>query len=200
MTNQGNFAPSPVTLEGKTVRLEPLSLRHASGLLAIGAEESIWQYLSTPAPTSMDKAHDWIEERLANQAAGERLPVAVISLADGHFAGSTGYSSISVQHRTLEIASWYGLNYQRTGINTECKYLLLKHAFEDLGALRVGLNVDMENTRSRRAVERIGGVQEGLLRKHRIRRDGTRRDTVIFGFINDDWPQVKVKLEELMNR
>jgi len=200
MTNQGNFDPRPVTLEGKTVRLEPLSLKHAAGLLAIGAEESIWQYLSTPAPTSMDKAHDWIEERLANQAAGERLPVAVISLADGHFAGSTGYSSISRQHRTLEIASWYGLNYQRTGINTECKYLLLKYAFEDLGALRVGLNVDMENVRSRRAVERIGGVQEGILRKHRIRRDGTRRDTVIFGFINDDWPQVKVKLEELMNR
>ena len=200
MTNQGNFAPSPVILEGKTVRLEPLSLKHAAGLLAIGAEESIWQYLSTPAPTSMDKVHEWIEERLANQAAGERLPVAVISLADGHFAGSTGYSSISRQHRTLEIASWYGLNYQRTGINTECKYLLLKYAFEDLGALRVSLNVDMENARSRRAVERIGGVQEGLLRKHRIRRDGTRRDTVIFGFINDDWPQVKVKLEELMNR
>ena len=78
--------------------------------------------------------------------------------------------------------------------------MLLKHACEDLGALRVGLNVDMENARSRRAVERIGGVQEGFLRKHRIRRDGTRRDTVIFGFINDDWPQVKVKLEELMNR
>ena len=145
MTNQGNFDPRPVTLEGKTVRLEPLSLKHAAGLLAIGAEESIWQYLSAPAPTSMDKAHEWIEERLANQAAGERLPVAVISLADGHFAGSTGYSSISRQHRTLEIASWYGLNYQRTGINTECKYLLLKYAFEDLGALRVGLNVDMEN-------------------------------------------------------
>ena len=200
MTNQSNFDPRPVTLEGKTVRLEPLGLKHAAGLLAIGAEESIWQYLSAPAPTSMDKAHEWIEERLANQAAGERLPVAVMSLADGHFAGSTGYASISRQHRTLDIASWYGLNYQRTGINTECKYLLLKYAFEDLGALRVGLNVDMENVRSRRAMERIGGVQEGVLRKHRIRRDGTRRDTVIFGFINDDWPQVKVKLEELMNR
>ena len=200
MTNQSNFDPRPVTLEGKTVRLEPLGLKHAAGLLAIGAEESIWQYLSAPAPTSMDKAHEWIEERLANQAAGERLPVAVMSLADGHFAGSTGYASISRQHRTLDIASWYGLNYQRTGINTECKYLLLKYAFEDLGALRVGLNVDMENVRSCRAMERIGGGQEGVLRKHRIRRDGTRRDTVIFGFINDDWPQVKVKLEELMNR
>ena len=200
MTNQGNFDPRPVILDGKTVRLEPLSLNHAAGVLAVGAEESIWQYLSTAAPTSMNKAEEWIEERLTNQAAGDRLPVAVISLTDGHFAGSTGYASISRQHRTLEIASWYGLNYQRTGINTECKYLLLKHAFEDLGALRVGLNVDMENVRSRRAVERIGGVQEGILRKHRIRRDGTRRDTVIFGFINDDWPQVRVKLEELMAR
>ncbi len=124
----------------------------------------------------------------------------MISRSDGNFAGSTGYAAINRQHRTLEIASWYGLDYQRTGVNTECKYLLLKYAFEELGALRVGLNVDVNNTRSRRAVERIGAVQEGILRKQRIRRDGTHRDTVIFGFINDDWPQVKEHLEGLMNR
>ncbi len=200
MASQASFDPRPVTLEGKTVRLEPLTLDHSPGLLAIGAEESIWQFSLAHPPTNLDQASKWIQGRLADQEAEQRIPFAVICLADGRFAGSTGYAAINRQYRTLEIASWYGLDYQRTGVNTECKYLLLKHAFEDLGTLRVGLNVDTKNMRSRQAVERIGGVQEGILRKHRIRRDGTRRDTVIFGFIDDDWPQVKVKLEGLMKR
>ncbi len=200
MSTQASFDPKPVTLEGKTVRLEPLRWEHAAGLLSVGAEESIWQFSATPPPTDLAKASDWIEGRLADQAAGQRVPFAVICLADGRFAGSTGYGFINRQYRTMEIASWYGLDYQRTGVNTECKYLLLKYAFEELGALRVALNVDVENIRSRRAVERIGAVQEGILRKHRIRRDGTRRDTVVFGLIDDDWPRVKAKLEGLMNR
>jgi RimJ/RimL family protein N-acetyltransferase len=200
MAAQTSFDPQPITLEGKIVRLEPLTLEHAFGVLAAGADESIWQFLASPAPTSTELAQEWIRGRLADQAAGQRLPFAVICLADGNFAGSTGFSTINRQHRTLEIASWYGLAYQRTGVNSECKYLLLRHAFEDLGALRVGLTVDMDNARSRHAVERIGAVQEGILRKHRIRRDGTRRDTVVYSFINDDWPQVKDHLERLMYR
>jgi RimJ/RimL family protein N-acetyltransferase len=197
---QAGFDPQPVTLEGKTVRLEPLTLEHTAAVLAAGGDDSIWQFLSYPAPTSLDEAQKWIEGRLADQSAGLRLPLAVICLADGKFAGSTGYASIRRQHHTLEIASWYGVAYQRTGVNTECKYLLLRHAFEKLGALRVGLNVDAENTRSRRAVERIGAVQEGILRKDRVRRDGTRRDTVVYAFIDDDWPRAKLHLEGLMER
>ncbi|MDA1218354.1 MAG: GNAT family protein, partial [Chloroflexi bacterium] len=194
MATQTIFDPKPVTLEGKIVRLEPLTLEHAAGVLAAGAVESIWQFFAFPAPTNLEQAQKWIEGRLADQAAGQRVPLAVICLADGKFAGSTGYAAISRPNRTLDLASWYGVDYQRTGVNTECKYLLLRHAFEELGAFRVGLNVDTENTRSRRAVERIGGTQEGILRKHRIRRDGTRRDSVVFSFINDDWPSAKVKL------
>jgi RimJ/RimL family protein N-acetyltransferase len=200
MATQPNFDPQPVTLEGKIVRLEPLTLEHTAGVLAAGGDNSIWRFLSNPEPTSMEQAQDWIEGRLAEQSAGLRLPFAVICLADGKFAGSTGYRSISRQHRTLELASWYGVAYQRTGVNTECKYLLLKYAFEELGALRVSLNVDAENIRSRRAVERIGAVQEGILRKHLIRRDGTRRDTVVYAFIDDDWPRAKLHLEGLMDR
>ncbi len=200
MSAQASFDPRPVTLEGKIVRLEPLTMDHGGRMLAVAAEESIWNFFAVPAPTDLDQARKWIQVRLADQDAELRIPFAVICLADGKFAGSTGYGAINRQYRTMEIASWYGVDYQRTGVNTECKYLLLKHAFEELGALRVGLAVDAENLRSRRAVERIGGVQEGILRKHRIRRDGTRRDTVIFGIIDDDWPQVKVKLEGLMNR
>ena len=200
MASQASFDPRPVTLEGKTVRLEPLTLDHGTGLLAVGAEDSIWQFSLAYPPTNLDQAQEWIRNRLADQEAGRRLAFAVICLADGKFAGSSGYGAISQQHCTLEIGTWYGVDYQRTGVNTECKYLLLKHAFEELRARRVGLNVDVENLRSRRAVERIGGVQEGIVRKQRIRRDGTRRDTVVFGIIDDDWPQVKLKIEGLMNR
>ena len=200
MASQASFEPRSVTLEGKTVRLEPLSLDHSAGMLAAGADESIWQLSLSRVPTNLDQAKEWIQGRLADQEAERRVPFAVICLADAKFAGSTGYGAINRQYRTMEIGTWYGVDYQRTGVNTECKYLLLKHAFEDLGALRVGLNVDLENLRSRRAVERIGAVQEGIVRKQRIRRDGTRRDTVVFGIIDDDWPQVKVKLEGLMNR
>ena len=200
MASQASFDPRPVTLEGKIVRLEPLTLDHGAGLLAAGADESIWQFSLAHTPTTLDQAQEWIGNRLADQDAERRIPFAVICLADGRFAGSTGYGAISRQFRTMEIGTWYGVDYQRTGVNTECKYLLLKHAFEELGALRVGLNVDLENLRSRRAVERIGALQEGIVRKQRIRRDGTRRDTVIFGIIDDDWPQVKLKLEGLMNR
>ena len=200
MASRASFDPRPVTLTGKVVRLEPLSLDHSAGMLAAGANESIWQLSAAPAPTNLDQAQEWIRNRLADQEAERRVPFAVICLADGKFAGSTGYGAINRPYRTMEIGTWYGVDYQRTGVNTECKYLLLKHAFEELGALRVGLNVDIENLRSRRAVERIGGVQEGIVRKQRIRRDGTRRDTVVFGIIDDDWPQVKLHLEGLMNR
>ena len=200
MATQFQFDPKPVTLLGNIVRLEPLTLDHAAGVLEAGSDESIWTFLSTTAPTNLEDGQEWIEGRLAEQAAGGRLPFAVICLADGKFAGSTGYSSINRQHHTLNIASWYGVDYQRTGVNTECKYLLLRHAFEDLGARRVGLTVDVANTRSRRAVERIGGVQEGIVRKDRIRRDGTRRDTVVFGFIDEDWQLAKARLEGMMQR
>ncbi|HEU0022672.1 MAG TPA: GNAT family protein [Dehalococcoidia bacterium] len=200
MAPQTIFNPQPVTLQGKIVRLEPLTLDHAAGVLAAGAAESIWQFFAVSAPTNLEQAREWIAGRLGGQAAGQRLPFAVICLADGKFAGSTGYAAISRPNRTLDLASWYGVEYQRTGVNTECKYLLLRHAFEELGALRVGLNVDLENTRSRRAVERIGGTQEGILRKHRIRRDGTRRDSVVFSFIDDEWPSVKANLARLMDR
>jgi RimJ/RimL family protein N-acetyltransferase len=200
MAIQTIFNPQPAVLQGKIVRLEPLRPEHAAGVLAAGASESIWQFFAVPAPANLEQAEEWIAGRLKDQTAGQRLPFAVICLSDGKFAGSTGFAAISRPNRTLDLASWYGVEYQRTGVNTECKYLLLRHAFEELGALRVGLNVDTENTRSRRAVERIGATQEGILRKHRVRRDGTRRDSVIYSFIDDEWPAVKVALERMMDR
>ena len=194
------FDPKPMTLQGNLVRLEPLTINHAAGLLDIAQDESIWQFFLMDAPKELSEAEHWIKGRLSDQESGIRLPFAVISLANGKFAGSTGYAEINRGNRTIAIASWYGIEYQRTGVNTECKYMLLKYAFEELGAFRVSLNVDVKNMRSRRAVERIGGVQEGLLRKQRIRKDGTHRDTVIYGFTDDDWPRIKERLEVFMKR
>lgn len=200
MTTPAGFDPQPLTLQGKVVRLDPLTPEHAPAMLEAANDESIWQFFAVPAPTTVEEAGSWIEGRLSDAAAGIRVPFAVTCLADGKFAGSTGYASINRANRTLDIASWYGLNYQRTGVNTECKYLLLKHAFEELGAIRVGLTVDVTNTRSRRAVERIGATQEGILRNQRIRRDGTFRDTVVFSIIESEWPRCRENLEELMAR
>ena len=200
MTTPAGFDPQPLTLQGKVVRLDPLTQEHAPAMLDAANDESIWQFFAVPAPTTVEEAGHWIEGRLSDAAAGIRVPFAVTCLADGKFAGSTGYASINRANRTLDIASWYGLNYQRTGVNTECKYLLLKHAFEELRAIRVGLTVDVTNTRSRRAVERIGATQEGILRNQRIRRDGTYRDTVVFSIIESEWPRCKENLEGLMAR
>ena len=120
MASRASFDPRPVTLTGKVVRLEPLSLDHSAGMLAAGADESIWQLSAAPAPTNLDQAQEWIRNRLADQEAERRVPFAVICLADGKFAGSTGYGAINRPYRTMEIGTWYGVDYQRTG---ECKYL-----------------------------------------------------------------------------
>ena len=131
------FDPKPMMLQGNLVRLEPLTLDHAPGLLNIAQDESIWQFFAMDAPKRLDEAEQWIKGRLSDQEAGQRLPFAVISLANGEFAGSTGYSEINKTNRTIAIASWYGVKYQRTGVNTECKYMLLKYAFEEfLGDLQ----------------------------------------------------------------
>ena len=119
MPSPAHFDPQPVTLQGDIVRLEPLRLDHAPGLLSEGADESIWRYLGTAGPSNLAEAKQWIEGRLADQAAGTRLPVAVICLADEKFAGATGYAAINRPYRTTEIGSWYGVDYQRTGVNTE---------------------------------------------------------------------------------
>ena len=129
------------------------------------------------------------------------MQFAVVLPESGKAIGSTGYLDIDRANRTLEVGmTWYGVDYQRTFVNTECKYLLLKHAFDDLGARRVCIKTDVNNTRSRRAIERIGGVQEGILRNHRINRDGSNRDSVYYGIIDEEWPRVRENLERMMDR
>jgi len=190
--------PRPVTLEGRHVRLEPLTLAHAPALLAALAEdESIWQWMSIEPPLSLEAMEQYIQGALAAQATGTEVAFVQIALADGRAYGSTRYLNISRKDRGLEIGwTWIGKRWQRTAVNTEAKFLLLRHAFESLGAARVQLKTDARNLQSQAAIERIGGVREGVLRKYQTTRGGYLRDTVMFSILADEWPAVKERLVE----
>ena len=195
------FDPQPVTLQGRYVRVEPLSMAHAPDLHTVAGEESIWRYLPTPTPTRLDGVRAWIEAAIdASRELGD-IPFATIYLLEDRAVGSTRFLEISREDRSLEIGwTWVGVDYQRTAVNTECKYLLLKHAFEDLDAVRVQFKTDSRNESSQRAIERIGGVREGVLRKHRQLWNGVGRDSVYYSIIDDEWPDVRQQLEEFLER
>jgi RimJ/RimL family protein N-acetyltransferase len=192
---------APVTLAGRTVRLEPLSEAHVPGLAAVGIEEDIWQYMPYGPMLGEPDIRSWVTTILRTAAAGTDVPFAVIHLASGRVAGATRYMDIRPAHRGLEIGgTWYGADFRRTQVNTECKYLLLQHAFESLGCIRVQLKTDMRNERSQRAIERIGAVKEGILRSHMILPDGTFRDSVYYSILDSEWPRLKQHLELLLAR
>lgn len=187
-----------VVLTGKHVRLEPLSEAHAGGLAEIGLDPSIWRYIAYEAITSAEKMREWVLHQV-EKSPGAELPFAVIHLASGKVAGSTRYMDIRPPHRGLEIGgTWYGTAFQRTVVNTEAKYLLLRHAFETLGCIRVQLKTDLRNERSQKAIERIGATREGVLRNHIIMPDGYYRDSVFFSIVEREWPAVKAHLEGLL--
>ena len=141
----------------------------------------------------------WVQEILSRQARGTDLVFVVIHLETGRAVGSTRYMDIQPQHRGLEIGgTWYAREHQRTGVNTECKYLLLRHAFEVLGCIRVQLKTDSRNEPSQRAIERIGAAREGVLRNHMIMPDGHFRHSVYYSIVDSEWPQVKARLEQIM--
>ncbi|GHO64527.1 N-acetyltransferase [Ktedonobacter sp. SOSP1-52] len=190
-----------ITLEGKVARLEPLQLKHATDLYAAGQEARIWRYMSTNPGVSLAAMAQWIETAQQAQVAGHELPFAIVSRETDKAVGSTRYLNIIPKDRGLEIGwTWLTPGVQRTGINTECKYLLLRHAFETLGAIRVQLKTDSRNEQSQRAIERIGGVKEGILRNHVIMPDGYLRHSVYYSVIDSEWPSVKTRLEQMMQR
>jgi RimJ/RimL family protein N-acetyltransferase len=192
---------TPVTLEGRHVRLEPLTEAHVPALAIAGNDARIWQFMVYGQILSEEDMRNWVCNLLRLQTAGTDLPFAVIHLASGRVAGATRYMEIRPAHRGLEIGgTWYGLEFQHTAVNTECKYLLLRYAFETLGTIRVQFKADMRNERSRHAIERIGAKQEGILRNHYILPDGVRRDSVFYSVIECEWPGVKQRLEEKLHR
>ena len=201
MNSSPNFNPVPVSLEGKHVRLEPLDISHAAELFEAGNDEAIWRYKLVAQPTSLSDVITWIEHVQESMANGGEIAFAIIHKADKRAIGSTRYLDIQRAHKTIEIGwTWIGTNYQRSAVNCECKLLLLSHAFENLGAVRVQLRTDMRNEKSKRAIERIGGIKEGVHRKSHTTHTGFVRDSIYYSIIDDEWPSVKKRLEGFLER
>jgi RimJ/RimL family protein N-acetyltransferase len=189
-----------ITLEGTHVRLEPLSLAHQEGLTEVGLDETIWRWSPVPMQTG-EEMRAYIEEALSWQARRTALPFATIEKSGGRIIGSTRYANIDELHRRLEIGwTWIAPTWQRTAVNTEAKYLMLRHAFENLGCIRVELKTDSLNERSRNAILRLGAKEEGTFRNHMITSTGRRRHSVFFSIIDSEWPGVKANLEEKLAR
>lgn len=190
----------PVTLEGRWVRLEPLSKEHLPGLVAVGLDPTLWRWtLSVIAtPTDMRRL---VDAALAERAAGSAMPFVIVERASGKPVGSTRYLSIEANHRRLEIGyTWVAPGWQRTPVNSEAKLLLLAHAFDQLGAIRVEFKTDSLNVQSRRALLGIGAIEEGTLRNHMISQGGRRRHSVYFSVIEEEWPRVRDHLQARLAR
>ena len=191
----------PVTLTGKYVRIEPMTEAHVPALAEIGVGQTFWGFMVYGNIDSIEDMRNWVQEILSRAEKGTDLPFVAIHLASQRVAGATRYLNIMPADRGLEIGgTWYGPEFQRTAVNTECKYLLLRHAFESLGCIRVQLKTDLRNERSQRAIERIGAVKEGVLRNHMILPDGRYRHSVFYSIMDSEWPDIKTRLEEMLNR
>jgi RimJ/RimL family protein N-acetyltransferase len=189
----------PVVLEGRTIRLEPLSWEHFEPLCEAGSDPDIWRWTTSVAMTP-DLMRAYIDTALRWQTEGHALPFATIEKSSGRAVGSTRFGNIDKAHHRVEIGwTWIHPAWQRTAVNTEAKYLMLRHAFETLGCIRVELKTDVLNERSRAAILRLGAKQEGILRKHMII-NGRVRDSVYFSILDDEWPAVRAGLEEKLAR
>ncbi len=190
----------PVTLEGRLVRLEPLSLGHLPGLIEAGRDPVTWRWMPAPGDTDA-RMRRIVEEALAARERGDELPFATLDAASGRVVGSTRYLSIVAPHRRLEIGwTWLGPAARGTAVNSEAKLLMLEHAFERLGARRVEFKTDALNERSRAALLAIGATFEGILRRHMQMRDGRERDSAYFSVVADEWPPVRSALEARIER
>jgi RimJ/RimL family protein N-acetyltransferase len=190
---EGHLAP---TLEGKLVRLEPLSEAHEAELREAASDAEVWRWMSFNASASPEHFHRWLRDALANREGGSEAPFAVIERASGVAIGSTRYLALRPEHRGLEIGwSWLAPSAWRSGANVETKLLLLGHAFGALDAIRVEFKTDQLNERSRRALLGIGAQFEGIFRSHMIVRGGVIRDSAYYSVIAREWPRVRGELE-----
>jgi len=187
-----------ITLTGTVVSLEPLSIEHAGALLEAARSDQIWRH-TLDRPQTIQVMEDYIARALSDRDNQDAIPFAVRHIETGRFIGCTRYVNIAPARRGLEIGySWYAPEFWRTAVNTECKLLLLKHAFETMHCIRVELVVNAHNTRSRTAILRLGAIEEGTLRSRMMRRDGERIDAVFFSILEAEWPAVKATLEGAM--
>ena len=184
----------PVTLSGRYVRLEPMTIDHAEPLAKVGLHPELWRLQPAPVETVEDM-RAYVREALDLQRRGAAVPFVIVEQAGGEIIGTTRYMDIAPAHRRLEIgATWLTPSRQRTGANTEAKLLLLTHAFETLGAIRVVFKTEVANGPSRRAILRLGAVEEGTFRQHLVATSGRRRDMVYFAILEGEWPAVRERL------
>jgi RimJ/RimL family protein N-acetyltransferase len=190
----------PVTLEGRLVRLEPLSLDHVAGLAEVAFDPAIWQW-TLARPTSVDDLRDWVEAALAARAAGTELPFATIDRATGRPIGSSRFMNIVLEHRRVEIGwTWVAPAWQRTGVNREAKLLMLGRAFDTVGCRRVEFKTDSLNKPSRTALLGIGAQFEGIFRNHMVMPEGRMRHSAYYSVIDEEWPAVRAGLERSLAR
>lgn len=191
--------PEPVTLSAGGVRLVPMAREHAPGLAAAARDGELWSLRVTSVPAPGEEA-GYVETALKGQADGHMLPFVVMD-EGGQVIGTTRYHDIVPAVERLEIGyTWYGKSWQRTHVNTTCKLLLMRHAFETLGARLVGWRTDNYNFASQKAIERLGARKDGVLRHHALRRDGTVRDTVMYSLAAGEWPEVQAHLKYQLAR
>jgi N-acetyltransferase len=186
---------SPVVLEGRWVRLEPLTLAHVPELARVAFDDGIWKWTVEQVESVAD-LETYVQRALGQQNDGVALPFATVERDSGRAIGSTRFAQFEREHSRIEIGwTWIGREWQRTAINTEAKLLMLTHAFDTLGMRRVELKTDVLNERSRRAIARLGAVEEGVLRQHVVTRSGRVRDTVYYSILASEWPTVRGGLE-----
>jgi len=191
------FHPVAATLHGRHVRLEPLGAQHAEGLLHAGTYPQLWAVTVQPPLDSPEAVQRYLADAIRQHDSGQEIPFAILEQASGLLIGSTRWMDIARAHHRVEIGStWLTPRVQGTLMNTEAKYLQLVHLFEVLGAVRVQFKTDLRNTQSQRALEKLGAIREGVLRRHMVVRDGYVRDSVYYGITDLDWPGVKRRLEE----
>jgi len=196
----GRLWVEPVTLQGSIVRLEPLTLDHLPGLTSVGLEGDLWRWTLSVNQTPGDM-RSYVEAALASATADTEVPFATIEQSSGRVIGSTRFLSIDAHHRRLEIGyTWIAPAWQRTAANTEAKLLMLTHAFNVLGALRVEFKTDALNERSRAALLGIGASEEGTMRNHMVTDSGRRRHSVYFSVIEEEWPRVRQHLDSRLSR
>ena len=188
----------PIVLEGRHVRLVPMTPEHVPALWEAGRDPELWRLTISQVHSEADM-RAYVDAALRAQAAGTALPFVTTEAATGRVIGGTRFGSVEAAHRRAEIGwTWIAPPWQRTAVNTEAKYLMLRHAFESLGCLRVEFKTDALNERSRNAILRIGAREEGILRKHQVTERGRIRDSVYFSIIDDEWPMVKARLEQML--
>lgn len=190
----------PATLTGEFVQLEPMLPAHGPMLADVGLDAELWRWIPDPVHTR-EEMLAYVDAALDQQARGISLPFTIVERTSGRIIGSTRYANIELVHRRIEVGwTWVAIPWQRTVVNTECKYLLLRHAFETLGCIRVELKTDSLNEKSRKAIARIGAREEGIFRNHMITSTGRIRHSVYFSIIDSEWPHVKARLEEKLRR